>query len=172
MNRKLTEEDREEIHSMLRMGDTHEDIARRFDVCKRTIDREAEWLRAHSVTVRTIPMIAGGSITSITIGEAIETNPDMLRELTEEADRLAAQFETEEFKAEMARIEAEAERIMKELEAAYIDFRGWPTIDERRAGGIPAPPGPSASLRASTGRGREHGGVFRIFRTFPTRLGG
>lgn len=152
MNQKLTEDDRRRIRDMLTDGEAREDIAEAFGVCKRTIDREAAWLRAHSVTVRTIPMIAGGSITSVRIGEAVDIGADELRELTEEADRLAAQFETEEFKAEIAKLEAEAERFMKQLEASQIDLRGCTETRERRAGGIPAPPGPSASLRASTGR--------------------
>ena len=166
MNCKLTEDDRRRIRDMLTDGEAREDIAEAFGVSKRTIDREAAWLRAHSVTIRTIPMIAGGHITSMRVGEAADMGGDELRELTEEADRFAAQFETEEFKAEIAKLEAEAERFMKQLGASQIGLRGWPTINERRAGGIPAPPGPFASLRASMGRGRAHNGVFGFFRIF------
>ena len=151
---------------MLTDGEAREDIAEAFGVCKRTIDREAAWLRAHSVTIRTIPMIAGGSITSVRIGEAADIGADELRELTEEADRFAAQFETEEFKAEIAKLEAEAERFMKQLEASQIDLRGCTETRERRAGGIPAPPGPFASLWASMGRGRAYNRVFGFFGIF------
>lgn len=118
MNQKLTEDDRRRIRDMLTDGEAREDIAEAFGVCKRTIDREAAWLRAHSITIRTIPMIAGGHITSMRVGEAVDMGGDELRELTEEAERFAAQFETEEFKAEIAKLEAEAERFMKQLEAS------------------------------------------------------
>ena len=136
---------------MLTDGEAREDIAKRFSVCTRTIDREAAWLRAHSITIRTVPMIAGGCITSMRVGEAVDMGGDELRELREEAERMAASFDTEEFRAEMARIEAEAERVIKEFEAFQIDLRGCTETDERDVRGIGISPGPYVSLWASTG---------------------
>ena len=149
---------------MLDDGEAHEDIAKNFSVCTRTIDREAAWLRAHSITIRTVPMIAGGCITSMRVGEAVDMGADELRELSEEAERMIAQFDTEEFKAEMAKIEEEAGRVMEEFKALKIDLRGCTETNERGARGIGIPPGPSASLWASMRGGGGLGG----FPTFYT----
>ena len=71
MNRKLTEADRKEIRRMLGTL-THAEIARRFGVCSRTIDREAAWHRAHTATV--YARFVGGVLVSASfrVGEALE----------------------------------------------------------------------------------------------------
>ena len=115
MNCKLTQADREQIRSMLGSW-THEEIARRFGVCTRTVDREAAWLEAHSVTFRKASLLSGGHITGIRIGEAVQVTDAELQRMREDADRMFDYMQSEEFKREMAAIEAEADRFIAQAD--------------------------------------------------------
>lgn len=95
MNRKLTEADRKEIRRMLGTL-THAEIARRFGVCSRTIDREAAWYRAHTATV--YARFVDGVLVSASfrVGEALEgVDAGELLRIAEESARSMMQDATD-----------------------------------------------------------------------------
>jgi len=90
MNAKLTEEGRQLIHRML---DTmsHEEIAERMGVCARTIDREAAYWEAHTVTIKTIKADGRPIASSVRVGEEVRGTP--IEEAVALAERIAAELE-------------------------------------------------------------------------------
>ena len=137
MNCKLSKEDRKAIRKLFGSL-THEEIAEAFGVSVRTIDRESAWARAHTVTIRTIPIMAGGRIVSVSGGASVD--PGELRQICEDAERMIAQFDTPEFREELRKIEEEGNRIIEEMEPVEIGLRGWRVLDDVRSVGIPIPP--------------------------------
>ena len=137
MNRKLSAEDRKAIRKLFGSL-THEEIAEAFGVSTRTIDREAAWLRAHTVTIRTIPIMAGGRIVSVSAGASVD--PGELRQICEDAERMIAQFDTPEFREELRKIEEEGNRIIEEMEPVEIALRESRISNDVRSVGIPIPP--------------------------------
>ena len=145
MNRKLSAEDRKAIRKLFGSL-THEEIAEAFGVSTRTIDREAAWLRAHTVTIRTIPIMAGGRIVSVSAGASVD--PGELRQICEDAERMIAEYDTEQFREELRKIEEEGNRILSEIEAVEIALRESRISNDVRSVGIPIPPETVAVLRA------------------------
>ncbi len=159
MNRKLSNEDRKAIRQLFGSL-THEEIAEAFGVSTRTIDRESAWARAHTVTIRTIPIMAGGHIVSVSGGAEID--PGELRQICEDAERMIAQFDTPEFLEELKRLEEEGNRIIEEMEPVEIALRESRLLDDVRSDGIPIPPETVAVLRAVYGDLRQRG-IIPIF---------
>lgn len=117
---------------------THEEIAEAFGVSVRTIDRESAWARAHTVTIRTIPIMAGGHIVSVSGGASVD--PGELRRICEDAERMIAEYDTEQFREELRKIEEEGNRILSEIEAVEIALRESRISNDVRSVGIPIPP--------------------------------
>lgn len=164
MNRKLSQADRQTIRQLFGTH-THEEIAEAFGVSTRTIDREAAWARSHTVTIRTIPILAGGHIVSVSAGSDVD--PEDLRRIREDAEQVIAQFDTDQFRQELRDIEAEGRRIIAEIEAAEIDPRESRLSRDVPAVGIAIPPQAVASQGAFTA---VYGRV-ALFRCFQSRSG-
>ena len=117
---KLSEGDRRKIRGLLWDGEPREDIAQTFGVCTRTIDREAAYWEAHTVTVS-----AKGGAACVRVGEAIQGDSN---EIAAEAQRIASELMTSELMDQVREAEAEAQRIASEClkesgaEALKIDL--------------------------------------------------
>jgi len=91
MNQKLSDEDRKEIQGMLFDGYSHAEIAEHFNVCTRTIDREAEYWRDHTITIRAVGTLMGPPIVAVRVGKDVHGVD--LDELKAEGLRMARELE-------------------------------------------------------------------------------
>ena len=116
MNRKLTQDDRDRIRRMLDTA-THEEIAEEFGVSTRTIDREAAYWEARTVTVTF--KAEGGRLELASVRVGSEVGPVDVDGIAEEAARavsgldLSGAVMTE---AELSSIMEEAERVARQFD--------------------------------------------------------